>query len=294
VKFGFVMFPTQSAIPPGALGALLEDRGFESLFLPDHTHIPAVTPEQSDIGNLTPEFKNGMDPLVALGVVAQATTTLQIGTAVLLVTERDPIITAKEVASVDVFSGGRMNFGVGAGWINQELRNHGTDPADRWRVMRERVQAVQQIWTRSVASYHGDFVEFDHVTSWPKPVRRPHPPILVAGNGPGVTERVIAYGDEWIPMLRPGILDRIAEFKKTARKPGSDLPLPVTLFGGELRDVDAYAAAGVDRVLFWVRPVDTARMTRTVDRIALRLGDRLCRPDAREDNENPPTTQSSW
>ncbi|MCZ0984987.1 LLM class F420-dependent oxidoreductase [Streptomyces diastatochromogenes] len=275
MKFGFIMFPTQQAIPPGDFGVLLEDRGFESLFMPDHTHIPAVTPERYDVLNLAPEFKNGMDAFVALGAIAQATTTLQIGTAVLLVTERDPIVTAKEVASVDVLSGGRMHFGVGPGWINQEMRNHGTNPDDRWRVMRERVEAMRQIWTHDIASYHGDFVNFDHVTSWPKPVRKPHPPILVAGNGPNVAKRVIAYGDEWIPMLRPGVLDDIAEFKKTARRPGSDEPLPVTLFGGELEDVDAYAAAGVDRVLFWVRPQDTARMTRTVDQIALHLGGRL-------------------
>ncbi|WP_055529804.1 LLM class F420-dependent oxidoreductase [Streptomyces graminilatus] len=275
MKFGFVMFPTQDAISPGEFGALLEDRGFESLFLPDHTHIPAVTPEGDDVTGLLPEFRKGMDALVALGAVAQATTTLRIGTGILLVPERDPIITAKEVASVDVLSDGRMNLGVGPGWIKQELRNHGTDPDDRWHVMRERVEAIRQIWTHDIASYHGDFVDFDQVTSWPKPVQRPHPPILVAGNGPRVAERVLAYGDEWIPMLRPGVLDHITEFKKTVRRPGSDQPLPVTLFGGELRDADSYAAAGVDRVLFWVRPLDTARMTKTVDRIALQLGDRL-------------------
>lgn len=275
MRYGFIMFPTREAIPPGDFGALLEDRGFESLFMPDHTHIPAVTPERYDVLNLAPEFKNGMDAFVALGAIAQATTALRIGTAVLLVTERDPIVTAKQVASVDVLSGGRMNFGVGPGWINQEMRDHGTNPDDRWRVMRERVEAMRRIWTHDIASYHGRFVDFDHVTSWPKPLQKPHPPILVAGNGPRVAERVVAYGDEWIPMLRSGVLDHIAEFKKTARKPGSDEPLPVTLFGGELNDVDAYAAAGVDRVLFWVRPQDTTHMTKTVDQIAIHLGSRL-------------------
>ncbi|MBV9022844.1 MAG: LLM class F420-dependent oxidoreductase [Streptomycetaceae bacterium] len=275
MKFGFVMFPTSKAITPGDFGTLLEDRGFESLFIPDHTHIPAITPERDDVTNLAPEFKNGLDALVALSAIAQATTTLQIGTAILLVPQRDPLITAKEVASLDVLSGGRMNLGVGPGWIKQELRNHGTDPDDRWHLMQERIEAMQQIWSHDIASYHGRFVNFDHITSWPKPLQRPHPPILVAGHGPHVAERVIAYGDEWIPMLRPKILDHITEFKKTVRKPGSDQPLPVTLFGGELRDVDTYAAAGVDRVLFWIRPADTARMTKTVDRIALRLGNRL-------------------
>jgi probable F420-dependent oxidoreductase len=275
VKFGFIMFPTRDAISPGTFGRLLEDRGFESLFMPDHTHIPAITPERYDVLDIAPEFKNGMDAFVALGAIAEATTTLQIGTAVLLVTERDPIITAKEVASVDVLSGGRMNFGVGPGWINQEMRNHGTDPDTRWKVQRERVEAMQRIWTHDVASYHGDHVNFDHITSWPKPVRTPYPPILVAGNGPTVADRVIAYGDEWIPMLRPGVVQEIQRFKKDARKPGSDEPIPVTLFGGELADVDAYAAAGVDRVLFWVRPAATGTMTKLVDRIALALGSRL-------------------
>lgn len=275
MKFGFIMFPTARAIRPGEFGRLLEDRGFESLFYPDHTHIPLRTPERYDVADLAEEFKTGMDPFVCLGAAAEATTTLQLGTAVLLVTERDPIVTAKEVASVDVLSQGRMNFGVGPGWINQEMRNHGTDPADRWRVMRERVEAMREIWTHDVASYHGRFVDFDSITSWPKPVQRPFPPILVAGNGPRVAERVIAYGDEWIPMERPTVLEEIADFKRTARKPGSEEPIPVTLFGGEPQYADHYAKAGVDRVLFWVRPVDSTAAVTMVDRVARTLGARL-------------------
>ncbi|GAB3976892.1 LLM class F420-dependent oxidoreductase [Actinoallomurus acanthiterrae] len=275
MKYGFIMFPTREAMPPGEFGMLLEDRGFHSLFVPDHTHIPAVTPERYDVLNLAPEFKNGMDAFVALGAIAQATTTLTIGTAVLLVPERDPIITAKEVASVDVLSGGRMQFGIGPGWIYQEMRNHGVDPAARFRVMRERIEAMKEIWTRDEADYHGEFVDFHRITSWPKPVQRPHPPILVAGNGPRVAERVIAYGDEWIPMVRPGVLEHIAHFKKTARKPERDEPIPVTLFGGDLKDVDAYAAARVDRVLFWIRPTPSQDMPKLIDKIALELGPRL-------------------
>jgi len=281
MKFGFIMFPTAKAIRPGEFGRLLEDRGFESLFYPDHTHIPLRTPEQYDVAGLAEEFKTGMDPFAALGATAEATTTLQLGTAVLLVTERDPIVTAKEVASIDVLSDGRMNFGVGPGWINQEMRNHGTDPNDRWKVMRERVEAMREIWCNDVASYHGRFVDFDSITSWPKPVQRPFPPILVAGNGPRVAERVIAYGDEWIPMERPTVLADSAHFKRTARKPGSDEPIPVTLFGGHPEYAANYAAAGVDRVLFWIRPVDSAGAVQVVDRIALTLGARLISPDGR-------------
>jgi alkanesulfonate monooxygenase SsuD/methylene tetrahydromethanopterin reductase-like flavin-dependent oxidoreductase (luciferase family) len=141
--------------------------------------------------------------------------------------------------------------------------------------MRERVEAMQEIWTKDVASYHGRFVNFSRVTSWPKPVRRPYPPILVAGNGPRVAERVIAYGDEWIPMLRPGVLEDIAAFHRTARKPGSGEPIPVTLFGGVPEDAAAYQRVGVDRCLFWPRPMDAAATTKMVDRIALTLGKRL-------------------
>jgi probable F420-dependent oxidoreductase len=275
MKFGFIVFPTAEAIRPAELGALLEDRGFDSLFFPDHTHIPHRTPEHFDVVGLPEEFKNGMDCFVALGAAAQATTTLKLGTAVALVTERDPIVTAKCVASIDVLSGGRMQFGVGPGWIFQELRHHGVAPENRFKVMRERVEAMQSIWTHKAATYHGEFVNFDAVTSWPKPVQRPYPPILVAGNGPRVGERVAAYGDEWIPMVRPGVLEQVAEFKRTVRKPGSDKPIPVTLFGGNVEDVDAYRRAGVDRVLFWPRPRDTARMTRLVDDVARALGRRM-------------------
>lgn len=275
MKFGFIMFPSKDAIRPGDFGRLLEDRGYESLFYPDHTHIPARTKEHVDVAGLPEEFKVGMDPFVALGAVAERTTALQLGTAVLLVPERDPIVTAKQVASVDVLSDGRMNFGIGPGWIFQELRNHGVRPEDRWDVMRERTEAMREIWTRDVASYHGRFVDFADVTSWPKPVRRPHPPILVAGNGPNVARRVVAYGDEWIPMLRPGVLADITRFKQEVRKPNSDDPIPVTLFGGEPADVDAYAKAGADRTLFWIRPTPYAEAVDLVDRIARVLGSRL-------------------
>jgi probable F420-dependent oxidoreductase len=267
-------------MPPGEFARLLEDRGFESLFFPDHTHIPARTPEVLDVVDLPREFSSGMDCFVALASAAEATTTLQLGTAVALVTERDHFATAKAVASIDVLSGGRMNFGIGPGWIYQELRHHGVRPEDRFRLQRERIEAMKVIWTQEVASYHGEFVNFDSVLSWPKPVRSPHPPILVAGNGPRVAKKVVAYGDEWIPMLRQGVLEQIAHFKRTVRTPGSDAPIPVTLFGGMVEDVDAYARAGVDRCLFWPRPNRTAEMVKLVDRTALRLGSRLTRTDA--------------
>jgi probable F420-dependent oxidoreductase len=275
VNLGLIMFPTRDAIRPAELGALLEERGFESLFLPDHTHIPARTPEVVDLAGLPDEFRLGMDCLVALGAVAQATTTLTIGTAVALLPERDPIVTAKQVATIDVLSGGRMQFGIGPGWIYQEMRNHGVRPEDRFRVTHERILAMREIWTNDVASYRGSFVSFEDVTSWPKPVQQPHPPILVAGNGPRVAERVVAYGDEWIPMRRPGVLEAIAEFKRNVRRPDTGEPYPVTLFGGELAELDAYERAGIDRVLFWPRPLGPGDMAGLLDRIARTAGRHL-------------------
>lgn len=275
MKFGFIMFPSKDAIRPGDFGRLLEDRGYHSLFYPDHTHIPLRTPERYDVSGLAEEFKVGMDAFVALGAAAEATNVLQLGTAVLLVTERDPIVTAKQVASVDVLSEGRMNFGIGPGWINQEMRNHGVDPDDRWEVMRERIEAMREIWTKDAATYHGKFVDFDAITSWPKPVQRPYPPILVAGNGPHVASRVVAYGDEWIPMVRPTVLQEIAAFKRDVRKPGSDQPIPVTLFGGFPEHVEAYERAGVDRVLFWIRPTPYDAAVKLTTDIARTLGSRL-------------------
>ncbi|GAA3610592.1 LLM class F420-dependent oxidoreductase [Kineosporia mesophila] len=275
MKFGFIMFPTAETIRPGEFARLLEDRGFESLFYPDHTHIPSRTPEVLDVATLPHEFKSGMDCFVALGAAAEATTTLQLGTAVTLITERDHFVTAKAVASIDVLSNGRMHFGIGPGWIYQELRNHGVKPDDRFRLQRERIEAMRRIWVDDHASYHGEFIDFDPVQSWPKPVRKPHPPILVAGNGPKVAKKVLEYGDEWIPMLRPGVLDEIRHFKKTVRKPGSDEPIPVTLFGGRLEEIEAYEKAGVDRCLFWPSPSSPRQMTDLVDRIAIALGSRL-------------------
>ena len=275
MKFGIIVFPTADSIRPAPLARLLEERGFESLYYPDHTHIPARTPEYFDVVGLPAEFKNGMDCFVALAAAAQATTRLNLGTAVTLVTEREPIALAKTVASLDVLSEGRMFFGIGPGWIHQELRHHGVRPADRWEVMRERTEAMREIWTKDSATYHGKFVHFDEVTSWPKPLRRTGPPILVAGNGPRVAERVIAYGDEWIPMLQAGVLESIARFKRTARKPGSDEPIPVTLFGAVVEDVDAYQRAGVGRCLFWPRPMDEAATVAYLDALCRALGPRL-------------------
>src|SRR3954471_13443147 len=180
---------------PVDLGRAAEERGFESVFFPEHSHIPVSrdTPWPTG-GDLPLEYSHALDPFVAMTAVAATTANLRIGTAICLVAQRDPIILAKQIASLDHLSGGRFLFGVGAGWNVEEMRNHGTDPATRWKLVRERVEAMTAIWTRDQASYHGDLVDFDPIWSWPKPAQRPRPPVLVGGGGPTVLKRVLSYG----------------------------------------------------------------------------------------------------
>ncbi len=210
METGVAIFPTHDAIDPTTLARLVEARGHESLFFPEHTHIPAVRRSAyPGGGDLPRKYAHTYDLFVAMTAAAVATTRLRIGSGICLLIERDPIITAKEVASIDFLSGGRVDFGVGAGWNREEMENHGTDPRRRMAVLRERVEAMKTIWAEDEASYHGEHVDFDRVWSWPKPAQRPHPPVLVGGNGPTVTERVLAFGDAWMPNYSPrGILDR--------------------------------------------------------------------------------------
>jgi probable F420-dependent oxidoreductase len=256
VNFGVGIFPTAEVPAPAQLARMAEERGFDCLLFPEHTHIPASrrTPYPAG-GDLPPEYSRTYDPFVALSAAATATTTLKVGTAVCLVIERDPIITAKEVASVDRLSGGRFLFGVGAGWNLEEMGNHGTDPARRFGIMRERVEAMKQIWTQEEASYAGRYVNFERIWCWPKPLQQPHPPVLVGGNGPQVLDRVVAFGDEWMPNRIKGedLPGRIDELQRRAREAGRQ-SIPVTV-AGMMRDperIEQLEKAGVHRGFFWL------------------------------------------
>jgi probable F420-dependent oxidoreductase len=252
MKFGLTIFPTLDTPAPGELGRLAEDRGFESLLFPEHTHIPAsrATPYPAG-GELPEEYRRTYDPFVALTAVAAATERLLLGTAICLVVERDPIITAKEVASLDHISGGRFLFGVGAGWNREEMANHGTDPRTRMRLMTERVEAMQAIWTQDEASYHGEFVDFDRIWAWPKPLQQPHPPILVGGNGPTVFDRVLGFGDAWFPNVIDDdrLLRQIAELREGA---GRDVPVTLNAAPRDAARLARFAEAGVERALFYL------------------------------------------
>jgi probable F420-dependent oxidoreductase len=273
MELGLAHFLTDYGMQPGALARAAEERGFESLFFPEHTHIPVSrdTPYPGG-GELPREYSHTLDLFVALGAAAAATERLKLGSGVCLVIQRDPIVTAKEVASVDHISGGRFLFGVGAGWNREEMQNHGTDPSTRFRRMRESVEAMKAIWTRDEAEYHGRLIDFDPIWCWPKPVQKPHPPVLVGGVGERVLDRVVAYGDEWIPnrVKSPEELgERIAELQRRAEAAGRE-PIPVTVFGAkpEQRLLERLRTAGVTRSLFYVRPDDRDAVERQLDELA--------------------------
>ncbi|HEV7363731.1 MAG TPA: TIGR03619 family F420-dependent LLM class oxidoreductase, partial [Solirubrobacteraceae bacterium] len=184
MRYGIAIFPADYAADPATIARLVEERGFESLFFPEHTHIPAGRRTPYPAGGELPEYySRTYDPFVALTAAAAATERILLATGICLVIQRDPIVTAKEVASLDRLSAGRFLFGVGAGWNIDEMENHGTNPKARFSIMRERVDAMKAIWTEDEATYHGKHVDFDRIWSWPKPVQKPHPPVLVGGNG---------------------------------------------------------------------------------------------------------------
>jgi probable F420-dependent oxidoreductase len=246
---GIGFFPTHDAVDPAAMARLVEERGHGALYFAEHTHIPASRQTAWGGGATLPRrYAHTLDLFVALTAAASATRRLRIGSGICLVVERDPIITAKEVASVDVLSGGRIDFGVGAGWNREEMANHGTDPRTRMRLMRERVEAMQAIWTQEEASYHGEFVDFDRIWSWPKPLQRPWPPVLVGGGGPTVFDRVLAFGDAWFAQHRERPLERIDELRAGAAQAGRDIPVDVIGVPPKADVIERYEAAGVRRV----------------------------------------------
>ena len=220
MDFGFGYFPTADAVGPGEIAAFVEERGFSSLVFAEHTHIPASRESPYPGGGELPrKYTATLDLFVALTAAAVATSRLRVGSGISLVIQRDPIITAKEVASIDVLSGGRFDFGVGAGWNREEMEHHGTDPRTRMRLFAERVEAIKTLWTEREATFHGEFVNFDRVLMEPKPAQRPHPPVLVGGLGPTVIDRVLAFGDAWFPNWTPDILDRAAKLRSRAERP---------------------------------------------------------------------------
>jgi probable F420-dependent oxidoreductase len=243
MKIGASMFFTDYSMSPAELGVALEERGFESVWAPEHSNIPVSrkTPFPGG-GDLPKRYYDAMDPFVTLSVAGAVTKNLMLGTGVCLVNQRDPIQTAKEVASIDQVSQGRFLFGIGIGWNQDEMENHGTVFKTRAKLVRERIEAMKEIWTKSKAEYHGEFVNFDPTMAWPKPVHQPHPPILVGGAFPQGARRAIRYGNGWIPVAGRGVTslaEQISAFKQMCAEAGRDpAEVPVTSFGVK-EDADA-------------------------------------------------------
>src|SRR5437764_7904491 len=247
---GVALFPTHDAIAPAEVARLAEERGHESLFFPEHTHIPADRQSPWPGGTELPrKYAHTFDLFVAATAAVTVTTRLRVGSGICLVIERDPITTAKEVASVDHLSGGRLESGVRAGGNREEMGHHGTDPRTRMDLLRERVEAMTEIWTRDEASYRGKYVNFDRIWSYPKPAQRPRPPVLVGGAGPTVLDRVLAFGDGWFPNYASQAVDRVAELRARA-----DRPVEVQMISvpADPAVLERLHEAGVRRALHWL------------------------------------------
>jgi probable F420-dependent oxidoreductase len=262
MDLGVIVFPTDYGIAVRDLARLVEDAGFESMFFPEHTHVPVARTSPFPAGGELPEpYHRNIDPFVAHAVAATVTERLRLGTGICLVAQREPIALAKTIASLDFISGGRFILGVGAGWNVEEMRNHGVDPARRWAVVRDHVLAMKAVWAADEAEFAGEFTSFPPLWSWPKPIQRPNPPVLVGGMTPRAWDRVLAIGDGWIPALdveKPieGMIDSIAAFRSHCDERGR-AALPVTLAMGYGRKTTAeelllLEAAAVDRVLLWL------------------------------------------
>ena len=266
MNFGIGYFPTHDAVGPGPVARLVEERGHESLFFAEHSHIPARRESPYPGGEQLPrKYLHTYDLFVALTAAAAATSTLRVGSGICLVIQRDPIHTAREVASIDRLSGGRFEFGVGAGWNREEMANHGTDPRTRMALLAERVEAMKAIWTQDEASYHGDHVSFDRIWQWPKPAQRPHPPVLVGGNGATVLDRVLAFGDAWFPNYMPGddLFERAEELRARAERPIDLMAMGVPADAAVL---ERFERAGFRRVVRWMPSTGLAPLEQELER----------------------------
>jgi probable F420-dependent oxidoreductase len=268
MDFGISTFVTDETPPPGDIGRLVEERGFGALFVAEHTHMP-----RDSVREVERKYYRCLDPFVTLTAAAATTTTLRLGFGIMLLPQRDPVTTAKAIASLDFVSGGRVEVGLGAGWNKPEIENHGTPFDKRFGVMRERAEAMKEIWCSDEASYHGRYVNFDHIMSWPKPVQKPHPPLWIGGLGEKVLDRVLRYGDGWFPNSHDPESDRLAERIAELRRRGEEAGrgrIPVTAFGVPIDAamVEQFASAGVDRVLFMLPSAPAPEMEPAADEAA--------------------------
>jgi len=274
MDFGVMMFPTDYAIRVDELARAAEERGFESLWLPEHTHIPMSRRSPWPGGPELPrEYWHTHDPFVALAVAAAATTTIKLATGICLLIERDTITTAKQVASLDVLSGGRVIFGIGGGWNAEEMENHGTEFKTRWHKLREQVAALKLIWTEDEPEFHGEYVDFDPIWSWPKPLQKPHPPIIIGGHSPQVLERAATYCDGWMPIATRAakLAHDITTLRKHAAQHGRDpASLSLSIYGvpADPQKLAAFHELGAQRCIFGLPSSTREEILPLLDRCA--------------------------
>ena len=276
MDIGVCFFPTAYSIDVVELATELEQRGFESLLVPEHTHIPVSRKtEWPGGGDLPKEYCHTYDPFVALSFAAGATRKLKIGTGICLIPQRDPIVTAKCVASLDSLSKGRFIFGIGGGWNVDEMENHGAEYSSRFKLLKENVLAMKQLWTQEKGEFHGEFVDFDPVFSWPKPDQRPHPPIILGGETDFTLRRVVDFCDGWLPRPRADIVDGMARLRRVAEEGGRDLSsISVSVFGAppEKEKLESYDELGIERALLRVPTEDRDTCLKLLDSYMPLLG----------------------
>jgi probable F420-dependent oxidoreductase len=274
MKYGVAIFPTDYAIRVDELARATEQRGFESIFFPEHTHIPTSRRTPYPLGGeLPPEYSHTIDPFVAMTMAAAATKNLKLATGICLVIERDPIVLAKEVASVDLASNGRVIFGIGGGWNAEEMENHGTAFKSRWKLLRERVEAIKALWTEEEASYHGEFVNFDPLWCWPKPMQKPHPPVLLGSHGPRGMQRVVRYCDGWLPNAGrgvdlPGQITQLRRFAEEAGRDPKTISITASAAPADRKTLDQYEASGTERAVFFLPPAGADKVMPLLDQYA--------------------------
>jgi probable F420-dependent oxidoreductase len=274
MRIGVFYFPTDYGIAPAELAQALEDRGFESLFVCEHTHIPVSRKSPFPGGGELPKrYSHTHDPFVALAFAAAVTRKLRLGTGICLLAQRDPIVTAKVIASLDMLSNGRFELGVGGGWNVDEMENHGTRYADRFKIVRERVLAMKALWTEEEAQFHGEFVNFDPAWSYPKPVQRPHPPILMGGETDHTLRRVVDYCDGWFPRASAAFdpKEAVGRLRQIASTTGRDFAsLSITVFRApsDAGKLAAYRDAGIARALLEIPDLSRDEILRHIEKIA--------------------------
>ena len=274
MKYGVFIFATDLAMDPVSLAIAVEERGFESLFVPEHVHMPVDRETQfprSEDGSLPDEYRRIHDPFVALAAAAGVTSEIRLGTGICLVTEHEPIALAKQIASLDMISGGRFDFGIGAGWLAEEMEPLGVRYQDRWKVTEQRIAAMKEMWTQDEAEYHSEFVDIPKTYVIPKPVQQPNPPILIGAGSKWARQRVVDWADGWLPNITaPGFVERgIQDIQSRAQEAGRDFDeISINVFGAVEDGLAEYERMGVDRCIFRLPDEGADTVIPELDRLA--------------------------